>query len=43
MHQIARAVVVGASNLTRGFHGLLVASRTAWGPDVQVLMVPHFP
>jgi len=37
MAQIARVVAVGASNLTRGFHAVLDASRTAWGRDVQVL------
>ena len=34
---IARVVALGASNLTRGLHHLVTASRSTWGPDVQVL------
>jgi hypothetical protein len=37
MAGIARVVALGASNLTRGFHEVVSASRAAWGPDVQIL------
>ena len=32
---IGRVVAVGASNLTRGFHAVVAAARTAWGPEVE--------
>ena len=34
---VARAVALGASNLTRGFRTVVSAARAAWGPEVQVL------
>jgi len=37
MADIARIVALGASNLTRGFHTIVSAARSAWGPEVQVL------
>ncbi|MBN1570560.1 MAG: SGNH/GDSL hydrolase family protein [Acidobacteria bacterium] len=37
MPDIARIIALGASNLTRGFHTIVSASRSAWGPEVQVL------
>jgi hypothetical protein len=37
MAGIARVVALGASNLTRGFHEVVSASRAAWGPGVQIL------
>jgi hypothetical protein len=30
-------VAVGASNLTRGFHAVVVTARAAWGRDVEVV------
>jgi hypothetical protein len=35
--RIGRIVAVGASNLTRGFHTIVAAARSTWGPDVEVL------
>jgi hypothetical protein len=35
--QIRRIVAVGASNLTRGFHTIVAAARSSWGPEVEVL------
>jgi hypothetical protein len=37
MAKITRIIVLGASNLTRGFHSVVSTSRAAWGPEVQVL------
>ena len=37
MNQIGRVVVLGASNLTRGFRTLVAAARAAWGAEVEVL------
>ena len=37
MEDIARIVVLGASNLTRGFQSVVSTARAAWGPEVQVL------
>jgi len=34
---VRRVVAVGASNLTRGFHSVVAAARSAWGPDVEVI------
>jgi hypothetical protein len=34
---IGRIVALGASNLTRGFHTLVSAARTAWGPEIEIL------
>lgn len=34
---ISRIVVLGASNLTRGFHAVVSEARAAWGSDVEVL------
>lgn len=34
---ISRIVVLGASNLTRGFHTVVSEARAAWGSDVEVL------
>jgi hypothetical protein len=34
---IGRVIALGASNLTRGFHTVVSAARTSWGPDVEVL------
>jgi hypothetical protein len=33
---INRIVALGASNLTRGFHTIVSAARSAWGPEVQI-------
>jgi hypothetical protein len=32
-----RVVALGASNLTRGFHTIVAASRQKWGADIEVL------
>jgi len=37
MEKIARIVALGASNLTRGFHTIVSAARSAWGAEVQIL------
>lgn len=37
MPDLARIVVLGASNLTRGFHTVVSTARAAWGPEIQVL------
>lgn len=34
---ISRIVVLGASNLTRGFQTVVLEARSTWGPDVEVL------
>jgi hypothetical protein len=34
---VSRIVALGASNLTRGFHTVVAASRNAWGHDVEIL------
>jgi hypothetical protein len=35
--RISRVVAIGASNLTRGFQTVVATTRTAWGPDVEVV------
>jgi len=37
MDKIGRVVALGASNLTRGFHTIVSAARSAWGAEVQIL------
>ncbi len=37
MADIGRVIALGASNLTRGFHTIISAARSAWGPEVQIL------
>lgn len=34
---IRRLIVLGASNLTRGFSSVVATARAAWGPEVEVL------
>ena len=34
---IARVIALGASNLTRGFHTIVSAARSAWGSEIQVI------
>ena len=34
---VGRVVVLGASNLTRGFQTVVSTARAAWGPSVEVL------
>ncbi len=37
MAAVSRIVALGASNLTRGFHTVVSAARSAWGPETQIL------
>ena len=37
MADIDRIIALGASNLTRGFHSIVSAARSAWGAEVQVI------
>ena len=34
---IDRIIALGASNLTRGFHAIVSAARSAWGSEIQVI------
>ena len=34
---VARVVALGASNLTRGFHSVVEAARSVWGPEIEIL------
>lgn len=36
--EVSRVVVLGASNLTRGFPTVVSEARARWGPDVEVLV-----
>ncbi|HNV01911.1 MAG TPA: hypothetical protein PLE61_10760 [Vicinamibacterales bacterium] len=34
---VSRVIAVGASNLVRGFHAVVAAARSQWGPGVEIL------